>query len=79
MSDRWFELDAGSYLPLPFFPWPERPARLPLDVEEAATSLFLAHGDLNAAAERLKVPVPRLNKCIRKSLRLQRLQARLSA
>ena len=74
-----FELDAGSYLPLPFFPYESRPKNLPIDVEEAATSLFLAHGDLNAAAERLKVPVARLNKCIRKSLRLQRLQTRLSA
>ena len=78
MSDRWFELDAGSYLPLPFYPWPERPARLPLDVEEAATSLFLAHGDINRAAERLRVTPARLNKCIRKSPRLIRLQARLT-
>ena len=56
MSDRWFELDAGSYLPLPFFPWPERPARLPLDVEEAATSLFLAHGDLNRRRRAIESP-----------------------
>jgi hypothetical protein len=83
MSDpqttRWFELDAGSYLPLPFYNWPERPHSIPLDVEEVATSLFLADGNVSAAAERLRVPPARLNKCIRKSPRLIRLQARLTS
>ena len=66
MSDRWFELDPGSYLPLPFYNWPERPARLPLDVEEAATSLFLKKGDVTAAAARLRVKPAKLQQRNRK-------------
>ena len=53
--------------------------KLPLDQEEVATALFLKNGDINRAAERLRVTPARLNKCIRKSPRLIRLQARLTA
>ena len=79
MNGRWPELDPGSYLPLPWFPWLERPPRLPLDAEEAATALFLAHGDLKAAAERLRVTPNRLQRTISKSERLKRLVTRLLA
>jgi hypothetical protein len=77
-ANRWFELDADCFLPLPYFPWLERPAVMPLDVEEVATALFLKQGDLTAAAERLRVTVARLNRTIRKSPRLIRLQTRLT-
>jgi hypothetical protein len=77
-ANRWFELDAGSYLPLPWFPYEERPHSMPLDVEECATALFLKKGDVGAAAERLRVTVARLNRTIRKSPRLIRLQTRLT-
>ena len=73
----WFELDASSYLPLPFFPYEARPKNLPLHVEEAATALFLSRGDLNHAAARLKVTPDRLQRVVRGSVRLTRLVARL--
>jgi hypothetical protein len=57
----------------------ERPAHLPLDLDEAATSLYLKHGDITAAAETLKVTPARLQRAIRASPRLIRLQAQLSA
>ena len=50
-------------------------SRLPLDIEEAATALFLKHGDLDAAAARLKVTPARLNRVVRRSPRLMRLKA----
>jgi hypothetical protein len=68
-----------EFFPLPWFPWESRPETLPLDQEEVATALFLKNGDINRAAERLRVTPARLNKCIRKSPRLIRLQARLTA
>ena len=64
---------AGEFFPLPFYPFEERPHTLPLDVEEAATALFLQKGDVKAAAAKLRVMVSRLEREIRKSLRLQRL------
>ena len=69
--------DASEFLPLPFFPQENRPG--PIDLEDAATALFLSNGDINRAAERLRVTPARLNKCIRKSPRLTRLQARLTS
>ena len=71
--------DPESFFPLPGYPWLERPLSSPLDVEEAATALYLKHGNISAAAARLKVSVPRLMKTVRKSPRLLRLQAQLSA
>ena len=50
-----------------------------LDPEECATALFLSKGDLDAAAERLRVTPSRLNRAIDKSPRLIRLMARLGA
>jgi hypothetical protein len=65
--------DASEFLALPYFTWLSRPDTIPLDVEEAATALFLKNGDVGKAAERLKVTVARLNKTIGKSPGLQRL------
>ena len=59
---------------LPFYPWISRPETLPLDDDECATALFIAKGDISAAAERLKVVPSLLNRAIRKSRRLQRLR-----
>jgi hypothetical protein len=64
-----------EFLPLPFYPWTERPSTLPLDADECATAIHLAHGDLPAAASLLKVPIVRLNRSLRASPRLQRILA----
>lgn len=62
-----------EFLPLPYYPWTSRPKSIPLDQDEAATALYLNHGDIRAAAARLKVTVSRLMKTVRKSPRLLRL------
>jgi hypothetical protein len=62
-----------EFLPLPYFPWLSRPETLPLDLDEAATALYLAKGDPTAAAALLKVSPARLNRVVRRSPRLQRL------
>jgi hypothetical protein len=69
---------ADEFLPLPQFFWDSRPETLPISLEEAETAIFLANGDLNAAAARLKVTRVRLNKPIRKYAQLQRLIAALA-
>ena len=71
--------EADEFLPLPFFPWIERPQSIPLDVEEAATALFLENGDVGRAAERLRMTVGQLNRVIRKSPRLAAAHRRLDA
>ena len=63
-----------EFLPLPFYGWLERPPDLPIDSDEAATAIYLAHGDINAAAARLKVTAARLNRLVRRCPRLQRLR-----
>jgi hypothetical protein len=68
-----------EFLPLPHFPYDERPATTPLEIEECATALYLAQGDTDEAALRLKVHPLRLQRAISRSPRLQRLQAELVA
>jgi hypothetical protein len=64
-----------EFLPLPDYScWLERPADLPLDVEECATAIYLAKGDIGAAAARLKVTAAKLNRLVRRCPRLQRLR-----
>ena len=46
-----------EFLPLPFYPWDERPGHLALDHDEIATALHMAEGDLVGSAALLKVPV----------------------
>jgi hypothetical protein len=60
-----------EFLPLPSYHWDERPASLPLTHDEAATAIHLDHGDLEAAATRLKVPLIRLTRLVRSSPRLK--------
>jgi hypothetical protein len=68
-----------EFFPLLYFGLLERPLSLPLDVEEAATALYLAHGDIDKAAARLKVTPARLDRVICRSPQLMRLKAVLLA
>jgi hypothetical protein len=68
-------IDPREFEPLPFYPFDDRPASLPLTPDEAATAIFLAKGDLKRAAKLLKVPPSQLNRFVRRSYRLQRIQA----
>ena len=68
-----------EFLPLPFYPFDERSLTYPIDQEEAATALYLSNGDVSAAAELLKVSIPRFNRVVRRSPRLMRLKADLLA
>jgi hypothetical protein len=63
----------AEFLPLPYYSWDERPHTLPIDHDEAATAIHLAHGDPAHAARLLKVPAVRLNRMLRQSPRLQRV------
>lgn len=65
--------DEAEFTPLPYYPWSERPITVPLDQDECATALHLAHGSLPAAANLLKVPLVRLARMLRSSPRLQRV------
>lgn len=63
----------SEFLPLPFYPWDERPPHLVLELEECETAIHLAQGHLPKAAELLKVPLYRLNRQIVRHPRLQRI------
>jgi hypothetical protein len=67
------EYSRDEFVPLPFYPWLSRPETVPLDDDECATALFLAKGDVSAAADLLKVGPTRLKRSIRRCTRLQRL------
>ena len=67
--------EALEFVPLPAYPWDERPPTLPLEPDEAATALHLSHGDDADAAALLKIPILRLQRLVRQSPRLQRVQA----
>jgi hypothetical protein len=64
---------AAEFTPLPYFPWDQRPDTVPLDADECATAIHLAHGDAHIAAQLLKVPTIRLNRMLRANPRLQRI------
>jgi hypothetical protein len=69
-----------EFVCLPYYGcWDQRPDSLPLDLDEVATALFLANGDLKAAADLLKVTVAQLKKPIRRTPRLQHLIERIRA
>lgn len=57
-------------VPLPTQPWDERPAELPLDIEECRTALWLTKGNISDAAVYLKVTPMRLRSFVRSSVRL---------
>jgi len=48
-------------------PYDERPASLPLDVQEARTAIWRANGNISKAASLLKVPSARLRKFVKDS------------
>lgn len=66
-----------EFLPLPYYPYDRRPSVIPIDVEEAATALYLAEGEIAVAAQTLKVEPLRLMRVIRRSSRLTRLHQEL--
>jgi hypothetical protein len=66
-----------EFLPLPYFPWSVRPSTMSIDPEEAATALYLAEGEIEIAAQTLKVEPLRLIRVVRRSPRLTRLHAEL--
>lgn len=69
----------AEFVPLPHYGWARRPSHLPLDVEEAATALYLSEGVISRAAERLKVEPLKLVRVIARSPRLTRLHAELTS
>jgi hypothetical protein len=62
-----------EFVPLPY----SRPDTVPLDVDECATALYLANGDMKGAADRLKVTERQLRKLVRKHHKLQRVIERV--
>ena len=62
-----------EFIPLPFYPFTERPATLPLDPDECATAIHLAKGDIPAAAALLKIPQYKLEREIRRHPNLSRI------
>jgi hypothetical protein len=66
-----------EFVPLPYFPWLERPATLALDLDEVATAIYLANGHLAKAADLLKVNPSQIKHEVRKSPRLRNLITRL--
>lgn len=63
----------AEFLPLPYYPWDERPFTFPLDQDECATALHLTGGDLPNAAKLLRVPLHKLNRQVVHHPRLQRV------
>jgi hypothetical protein len=66
-----------EFVQLPYYGYDSRPEHLPLDVDEVATALFIARGEIKTAADRLKVTVARLQRTIRREHKLQILLKRL--
>jgi hypothetical protein len=63
-----------EFLPLPYYPWEERPNTLAIDDDEAATAIHLSWGDIKAASALLKVAPHRLMRLVKRSPKLQRIQ-----
>ena len=72
------DLDA-EFLPLPYYPWTKRPPHLPIEIEEAATALYLSDGVIRLAAEKLKIESLKLVRVINRSARLKRLHNELAS
>jgi hypothetical protein len=66
-----------EFVPLPYFGWDSRPETLLLDVDECATALYLANGNVKRAADLLKVTERQLQKLVRKHHKLQRVIERM--
>ena len=78
MGDLSNEIDQ-EFMPLPYYPWETRPVGIPVDIEEAATALYLHGGVVEDAASRLKIPELKLQRIIDRSPRLTRLHKELVA
>lgn len=63
----------NEFLPLPYYPFSERPETIELTQEEAATAIHLAGGHMPKAASLLRVPEVRLKRLLRASPYLQRV------
>ena len=68
-----------EFLPLPYYPYETRPVTIPVDIEEAATALYLNRGVIEDAAARLKVEPLKLQRIVDRSPRLTRLHRELVA
>lgn len=66
------DLDA-EFIPLPHYPWDERPPNLALDPDECATALHICKGDIHNAAALLRIPAHKLNREILRHPRLTRV------
>ena len=71
--------DIEDFIPLPAYGWDIRPTTSPLDVEECATALVMACGELAGAARLLRVSELRLQRVMGRSERLRRLHGELVA
>lgn len=63
----------SEFIPLPYYPWDERPATLPLDPDECATAIHIAQGDIPKASGLLKVSQHLLERSLRHHPRLTRI------
>lgn len=57
----------GDLVALPTMPYDQRPAELPLDIEECRTAIWMASGNITDAAKVLKVTPIRLRNFVKKS------------
>ena len=71
--------DIEDFIPLPAYGWDIRPTTSPLDIEECATALVMAGGELAGAARLLRVSELRLQRVMGRSERLRRLHGELVA
>ena len=78
MGDSPSETDA-EFLPLPYYPWDRRPSYSKLEDDEVATALYLAEGEFEVAAEKLRVDPLRVIRAVNRSERLRRLHAELAS
>lgn len=62
----------NDLVPLPHFPWDKRPDSIPLDREEVRTAIWMADGNVTAAAKLVKINPSRLRHFIRSSEYLSR-------
>lgn len=57
----------NDLVPLPTQPWAERPADLPLDIQECRTAIWMNRGNITEAAKLLKISSLRLRNFVRNS------------
>lgn len=77
MTDRELTDIEAEFAPLPYYPWDVRPPHLLLEVDEAATALYLSRGIISDAAQKLRVDALKLTRFIARHPRLTRLHGEL--